>query len=132
MNQKLTASIKGHILITDVITNEVLYDGANNLTVDAEELVTKMLGTSSRLSTIAAMKASSDLKNANVSSVTYPDTSSVKLKAVFVESDFNDTLDELQLRFDGTDAFSEKTGLSISKNGSTQIAVEWTLTITLS
>lgn len=132
MKQKVKASIKGHILITDVKTNEVLYDGANNLTVDAEELVTKMLGTSSYLSTIAALKFSVDLKNANISSVTYPDTSSVKLKAVFVESDFDDTLDELQLRFNGTDAFSEKTGLSITKNSSLQIAVEWTLSITLS
>jgi len=132
MKQNLKALIKGHIKVTEIRTGEVLYDGSNNLTAAAEELLTKCLGSSNFLSTIAALKASVLLFNAAVTVVTYPDTSSVTLRAVFLEGDFNDTLDELELRFNGADVFSEKTGLSITKNGSTQIAVEWTLTATVS
>lgn len=132
MKQKLKATVKGHIFAYDNLTGDVLYDGPNNLTAAAEELLTKLIGTGNYLSTIAALKASVDLKNANVVEVTYPDTSSVKLRAIFTESDFDDTLDELQLRYNGADVFSQKTGLSIAKNGTTQIAVEWTLNVTLS
>ena len=132
MKEPVKAQIKGHIFAYDNITGEVLYDGANNLTASAEQLLTKLIGNANFLSTIAALKATVVLKNANVVQVTHPDTSSVKLRAIFIEADFNDTLDELELRYNGVDVFSEKTGLSITKNGSTQIAVEWTLTVTLS
>jgi len=131
MKQKLKARVKGHIKAYDNVTGKVLYDGANNLTAAAEELLTKMIGTSNSLSSIAALKAAVLLANATVTTVTFPDTSSVKLKALFIESDFDDTLDELELRYNGVDVFSEKTGLSINKNGTTQIAVEWTLTLTI-
>ena len=131
MKEKIKARVKGFIKAYNNLTGEILYDGKNSLTASANELITKSLGSTNFLSTIEASKDGDVLKNANVVLTTHPDENSVRLRAVFYEDDFDDTLDKLELKYNGLEVFSSKGGLSINKNSTTQIAVEWTLTITI-
>lgn len=128
---KAKLKITGHLKVWNEKTGQVYYDDHNDLTGDAQEIISKIIASTDKLSQITAMKASVDLASAAITVVTYPTTNQVSMKATFSEASFNDTLDEFQLRQGPTNVFSTVTGLSITKDDVTQMAVTWVLTINL-
>jgi hypothetical protein len=125
MNDKLNLSIKGYIKIYR--DGKLVHEQPNTLTSNAFDILRRtVLGQSGAICQISVYKNSTLLASANITQITYSGTNKVLATAVFTEASFNDTFDEMGLE-NLTVPFSSVTGLSISKDNLSQIAIEWTL-----
>ncbi len=128
----LNIKAEGHLKIYSVETGEVFYDDHNALVVNAVEVIRRSLGSGNSIDNIIAKKTSSTLATAVISSIIFspsPGNNEIIYKAIFDQASFDDTLDELNLGSSADGIFSEVTGLSIFKDGNTQLGVEWKLKI---
>lgn len=126
LNDKIRKPI-GTLVVSGANAGNGNYNNA--LTVDAPEMICKNLaGVNNHIDTIAAYKLGG-LLAARTGTPSYPATNKVKFTATFDGASFNDTLDELRLVSSASTEFSTVVGLSITKNGATTMAVEWTLEV---
>jgi hypothetical protein len=131
MVQTLNMKVEGHLKIYDPQTGHIFYDDHNALVANAIEVIRRALGSNNFLDTVTAKKAGVTLATVNTTGTIFsvsPDTNELICKATFNGVSFNDTLDELNLESaDGI--FSEVTGLSIYKDSTTQLGIEWKIKI---
>lgn len=125
--------IKGWITIWGIDKDgnkHLLVDQKNTLVLNAKTIIANTLGGTPAfyLDLIFCYKASAPLAGRGTV-VTYPSADSVKFASLFDESSFNDTLDEVRLRSFAGGEFSAVTGLSVLKDNTLQLSIEWLLTI---
>lgn len=133
MEEKIKMDVKGWLILKGIDSkgNEmILYNDHNTLTGDAKEILTYILaGESWGLNKIKVLKNNVELaSNTNLSHV-FPTTDSVQFSCMFSETDFNDTLDELQLISQSGKIFSKVSSLNVFKDNTVKLMVTWKLTI---
>lgn len=111
---------------------KLLVDRKNALVANSKKIMVHTLGQDSSyaITNIEVYKAASLLATSPLLTISFPvgDTS-VKFTARFNEASFNDTFDELKLVSTAGGIFSEVTGLSVLKDNTLQLEIEWLLTI---
>ena len=136
MNSQVTLNLKGWLkafILKPSGAWYTVYNDHNQINnTPGTEVTAKALGGESgwSLDRIVAYKAGTLLASTSVIQVSYPAPNKVRLLARFDEASFNDTLDELALEAGTHGKFAQVTGLSITKDDTLQLGVEWTLTIT--
>lgn len=125
---------RGHIKITKFNAQgdaRVIVDRANLILANSDAIVAKLLGGTANwnLDRIGVYKATSLIIANSITSVSYPATNSVKFAAYFSTSDFNDTIDEVRLASAIGGDFSQVTGLSVTKDSTQELLIEWTIII---
>ena len=134
MRETVNVAVKGWLKVYGILPNGeriVLLDRPNTIVNNARTIVAKALGntTWAGLNKVKAWKAAVLLSDNNSMVITYPGTYEVQFNARFSTGSFNDTLDELSLESSTLGRFSEVTGLSVFKDNTMQMEVEWKLTI---
>jgi hypothetical protein len=128
-------SIKGWVKIWQINKQgkrKLVFNRKNALTVNAKKIIAYVLGQESTyaIDRISVYKAASLLANSPSVTVSFPiGDNKVKFNARFDEASFNDTLDEIKLNSIVGGTFSEITGLSVFKDNTLQLEIEWVLTI---
>ena len=132
--EKLEAKISGFVEIFlkyEDGSKESLYKDHNAIQAWADDLLAEMLGNGYVMDGIVALKSSSELATATITT-TIVSTNSITYTATFSATSFNNTLDELRLKTSyvvSNNYLSALTGLNITKNNSQQLEVNWTITI---
>ncbi len=118
--------------INDKGDRTLLVDRKNALTTNAKKIIAYLLGSQSSyaLDAIKVYKAASLLATSPALTVSFPiGDDKVKFSVRFDEASFDDTLDELRLVSLAGGEFSLVTGLSVFKDDTLQLQIEWVLTI---
>jgi len=127
-------SVKGWIKVYGIDKDGnrfLLEDRSNALVPNAKTILTYLLGgqSTSAITNILVYKAAGLLATSPFLTVSYPSSDEVKFTTRFNEASFNDTLDELRLISAVGGDFSIVTGLSLLKDNTLQLEIEWLLTI---
>lgn len=131
MKTKVNPQIKGHLKVTDDNGN-ILYDDHNDIVINAENLLRRCVAGDNDLNQVEAYNNTpASLGTTTRLSYTYVSTNEVELSFKFLPTDFNDTIDKLELGNDTEGVFSEVTGLSILKDNNTSLNVTWKLTFNI-
>ena len=129
----INISYKGEVKIYAIRgdSSELIYDDSNLILENAKKILVHAAGGDSYvIDTIEVYKTSVKIAEDLSLQVEYPiGDKSVKFFATFDEASFNDTLDEIRLVSSVGGDFAEVTGLSHTKDGVTQLQIEWTITI---
>jgi len=110
----------------------LVFDNPNALVVNAKKIIAYTLGQQSSyaIDRISVYKAASLLAHSPSVTVSFPiGDDKVKFQATFDEVSFNDTLDEIRLNSIAGGSFSGITGLSVLKDNTLQLSIEWILTV---
>lgn len=133
----LPVKIEGHInakLITSDGNELTVYNGHNDLTSDWDNILRRALAgqNNAHITKIGAYKNGALLAEADITQFNYPTgvSNEIEFVAVFSETSFDDTLDEIRLTAPLA-SFSSKTGLSIQKDQTAKLSIDWKLTINL-
>jgi hypothetical protein len=134
MKDNIKMGLKGRITITDQ-KNVALFDDNNQIEPSALEIITRCLTQRDFSKSINKIKAYGDFgeSEANISHTEYlPGESAILLRAVFLETDFNGTVTDLELRCSALDLiFASKHDLNITKDGSARVQVDWKIFVTI-
>ena len=103
------------------------FDWAHNeIIANAPVILSRLIGGEPyKIDRIAAIKAGALLSVSDIASVTYPSFEETLFSAVFDLASFNDTLDELQLISANGGTFSLVPGLSITKDDTQTMGIQW-------
>jgi hypothetical protein len=135
LTQYITAA-EGYVRIYRVKKSvyEPLWDNHNDITSNALRIVSRALAgnVNFKVDNIAAYRSNQFVSGAPISGYQFPTSDTVVFTAIFDESSFNGTVDELRLvsGFGGT--FSIIDNLSIIKDNTSRIAIEWSIKFRLS
>lgn len=139
INQTINFKTKGWVTIFAIKDNgerELVLDKSNALTADAAKIIARLLSgdTPWALDRIQAFKGTIPspilLSNGATPTVTYPADDQVVIKVVFDKPSFNDTLTHLRMGNTANNLdFSIISGLSIAKDNTLQLEVNWKLVI---
>jgi len=133
MITEVVPTVRGWIKIIGIKPNGeriVLVDKKNALVINAKKIIAQTLGQQSLFSinTVEVYKTGGLLASTSMIP-TFPADEKVKFNGRFNETSFNDTLDEIRLTSTIGGQFSVVTGLSVLKNNTLQLEIEWLLTI---
>lgn len=132
MKDQFNLSLKGEITITSNRFGTI-YRNNNAIGENALEIITRCLSTINSDNSVSIIKATGDFgeSEAIINAVFYePSPNMIKFRAVFYEQDFSGTINTLELISEGLGlrlAFKE--GLSILKNNSERVQVDWRIYI---
>jgi archaellin len=135
LKEKLNPAWRGWIKIYGILpdgSKVVLADQHNAVVANALTVMAKALGgdLDAGLNRIKVKKAGVTLSNnSSALIVSYPASNEVQFNGRFIESSFNDTFDEITLESTVQGMFSQVVGLSINKDNTMQMEIEWKLTI---
>lgn len=134
MNQLLNTEVKGWVKIFAIRGDqrELILDQKNAVLTNAKKIIAHTIGQDPTMAidTIEVYKASGLLADQSTLTISFPPGDNiVKFSGRFDEGSFNDTLDELRLKSSIGGDFSQVTGLSVLKDNTMQIEIEWILTI---
>lgn len=110
----------------------LLEDRSNALVENARKIIAHSLAGDSQyfIDTIEVYKAAALLATSPGLTISYPaGDKTVKFITRFDEASFNDTLDEVKLISSTGGIFSEVSGLSVLKDNTLKLEIEWILTI---
>ena len=133
MEEQVKFKIHGYIKawqIKDDVRTLVL-SRRNAIVGNAKNIVAHCLGGDSayKIDEISVHKVSTQLAAVTPVLVSYPAFNEVRFNARFTHVSFNDTVDELNLSSSIHGKFSEKIGVSIFKDDTMELEIQWTLTI---
>ncbi len=133
ISEELLYKGKGEIRIYEIKgdSRKLLYKGNNAIVANAKKILVHAAGGDGFIiDKIGAYKAAVLLSYQTLFTVTYPaGDDKVKFVARFDEASFDDTLDEVRLESSSGGIFSIFTGLSHTKDNTTQLEVQWLITI---
>ena len=131
MKQLVKTKIRGHLKVTDD-NGKILFDDHNDIVTNAENLLRRCVVGLNDLDTVEAFN-SSPTSLATTTRIVYTlvSTNQIDLSFKFLPTDFNDTVDKLELGNSTEGVFSEVTGLSILKDSSTSLNITWSLTFNI-
>lgn len=134
MKDNIKMGLKGRITITDQ-NNMALFDDNNQIKPSALEIITRCLTQKDFSKSINRIVAYGDFgeSEANISYTEYlPDESAILFRAIFLETDFNGTINNLELRCSALDlTFANKSNLDIVKDGSARVQVDWKIFVNI-
>ena len=137
MEQQVKLKVEGQlsIYLTDKNGKDItIWNGPNAVQDEGLQILAKSLSgdPSWAVNQMRVFKASGLLAEADTVNPVISGTlnNKVKFTSTFSNSSFNDTLDELWLTSKDNTIFSKVTGLSLLKDDTNQLTIEWTLTIT--
>jgi len=130
----LKPQIKGYVVITDLKSGKVLFEGSNTTTGDALEITARSLSNLNSAPAIDLIRAigSGFSVDKAIATATYNSgENSMNFSAIFLEADFDGTVTEARLASSvlGLD-FAIKTGLSVLKGAASQLSIAWKITLT--
>ena len=133
MKDNLKISLKGQIKITSN-KQGVLYNSRNTIGEDALEIITRCLTQLDFIKSVNIVKASGDFGDfdASTTDVFYnASPNSIMFRAIFYENDFAGTIEDLKLMSTALPGkvMAFKTGLSIEKDNSERVQVDWRIYI---
>ncbi len=110
---------------------KLLVNQKNALVLNAKKIIAYALGNQSGyfIDAIEVYKAGGLLATSPPVTYSFPTNEKVKFITRFNETSFNDTFDEIRLISTGGGDFSIVTGLSVLKDNTLQLQIEWLLTI---
>lgn len=134
MFQEKIPSARGWVKIWSISRDgkkQLLVNQKNALVLNAKKIIAYALANQSGyyIDTIKAYKSSGLLATSPLVTYSFPTSEKVKFTTRFNETSFNDTLDEIRLTSIGGGDFSIVTGLSVLKDNTLQLQIEWLLTI---
>lgn len=129
-----TDNIKGWLKITAIDSkgNEhILVDRKNALVSNAKTIIANALAATPGffINLITCYKLGGVLAARGVT-ITFPSVNQITFSAFFDQASFNDTLDEVRLGSTVGGDFSQVIGLSVFKDNTLQLTIDWQLTIT--
>jgi hypothetical protein len=134
-HQEAKFKIKGRLKIYSVSSDNqrvLLVDKNNAILPNASDIVAKLLANYTwPISHIWAYKANNPLASASVTYDPGVPAGQAVFRARFIENSFNDVFDELRLASANGGDFSQITGLSVLKDNTLQLEVEWHITVIL-
>jgi hypothetical protein len=126
MNNKVKLGIKGYIKIYR--NGKLIHEQPNTIQHGAYTILRRVVvGDTGFINEIQVFKTTFMLASSPITQITYSGTNKVTVIAIFDETSFNDTFDEMRLEGASAWDFSKVTGLAIAKDNLSQIAIEWTL-----
>lgn len=134
MADNFNLSINGHIKILSLDSGNILFEQHNKIGSDALEIITRCMTQVDFSKSVDKIKAYGDFQaiEGDISFVNYiPSTNTLLFRTIFMEFDFDGTIDRLELRSSALNkVFAMKEGLNILKDSKTRIQIDWGITVT--
>lgn len=132
---KIKIGIKGHISIIDG-DNNLLLDQHNAIGPQAVQVITQCLTQLNFAKSVNGIRATGSFGTVtqNIFRTVYdPIANNITFRAVFYEEDFQGVITDLELISTALSGaiLAEKKGLTISKDSSSRIQIDWTININL-
>lgn len=133
MKEKINLKMQGHIKVTSN-KGGIIFEDHNTIEVDALDILVSCLSqigpTPRQVDTIVVAGVAIGSVPKLIEQATILDNT-ITFSTEFTESDFNGTIEDLELRAASVDdkLFSSKTGLNVFKDDQTRLRIDWTITI---
>ena len=132
MNDNFKIGLAGFINITS--NNKNIFSSYNEIKPTALEIITRCLSQTDLSKSLDKIKVSGDFGefDREITFVEYnPLENSMKFRAFFYESDFDGTINKMELLCTAlSKVFSSKDNISLTKDGQTRIQIDWKIFVT--
>lgn len=134
MNSKLNLNIRGNITISSNKSG-LLYNNSNTIGPDELEIVARCLALLNTTGGVDNIQVSGDFGDPVLREIFEkeydPVTNSVRFTTIFYETDFDGEITDLALKSlsFGDLILATKTGLSIIKDSTSRVRIDWKITI---
>lgn len=133
MQSKLNLRFRGHIKATSNKLG-ILYNNSNTIGADALEIVTRclgQLGNTQQVDTIIVDGNFGTSERTVIENSYNAVDNSITFSAIFYEGDFDGQISDMKLISEslGDKVMATKAGLSITKDGSSRLRIDWKINV---